>query len=58
MLTRAIGLPIDTDEHKAAVASDSHLRLMLQLVSFERTFDDLGQYSSRHRLFTTSLAQG
>lgn len=36
-------LPLETDEYKSAVASDSHLRLMLQLVSFERTFDDIGE---------------
>lgn len=40
----SVDLPIDTDEHKSAVASDPHLRLMLQLVSFERTFDDMGKF--------------
>lgn len=55
MLIR-IDLPLDTDEHKSAVGSDSHLRLMLQLVSFERTFDDMGKYKCLASRYTGSLA--
>ena len=32
----------DSEEHRAAIASHPHLRLMLTLVSFERTFDEMG----------------
>jgi len=37
-----VDLSPDSEEHRIAIATDPHLRLMLTLVSFERTFDEMG----------------
>ena len=36
----------DNDERKKALGKDSHMRLMLKLLSFERTDEDDGVYFS------------
>jgi hypothetical protein len=41
-------LEVDNDERKEAVGKDSHFRLMLKLLSFERTEEEKGESSTTY----------
>jgi hypothetical protein len=37
---------VDNDERKDAVGKDAHFRLMLKLLSFERTEEEKGEFTT------------